>query len=411
VLAPLLVFALSYLVIAGLRLPGLALDRPSGALIGAVAMVATGIMGPKDAWAAINMDTLGLLLGMMILSAHLMEAGFFRAAAWLTVTHARSARTLLVGLVLVAGGLSALLVNDVVCVMFTPIVLAVVRAARLKPLPYLLALASASNVGGVMTLTGNPQNMIIGTSSSLGYARFLARMAPVGVVGLALDAALLLWLFREDLPAGPLPPPETERPAVDRRLAGKTLVALGVAVAGFLAGRSMAGMALAGAALALLAARKPPRLVFEKVDFSLLVFFGALFVVVDGAAHTGALEAAHHAMSPWFGAGAGRQLVTFGVFTELASNVFSNVPFVLLARQWVPALASPEYQWTGLAMTSTLAGNLTLVGSVANLIVFELAGPDGRVGFLRFARYGAVLTAATTAAGLAILLAEMMMGW
>lgn len=408
--APLLVFALAYLLIAGVRLPRLVLDRPSAALVGAVLMVATGVMSPKDAWGAINLDTLGLLLGMMILSAHLMDAGFFKVIAWLTVTHARSAREMLVGLVAVAGGLSAVLVNDVVCVMCTPIVLGVVRAAGLPPLPFLLALASASNIGGVMTLTGNPQNMIIGTSSGLDYAHYALRMAPVGVVGLALDAALLLWLFRDELPKGRLTAPETERPTLDRPLAATTLFALGVAVVGFLAGRSMAGSALAGAAVALVLARRPPRAAFAQVDWSLLVFFGGLFVLVDGAARTGALEAAYRAMSPFFGATAGRQLVTFGLFSELASNVFSNVPFVLLARHWVHALSAPEYQWTGLAMTSTLAGNLTLVGSVANLIVFELAGPDGRVGFWRFARYGAVLTLATTAAGLAILLAELRFG-
>jgi Na+/H+ antiporter NhaD/arsenite permease-like protein len=411
VLAPTLVFAVAYLVIAGLRLPGLVLDRPAAALVGAAAMVVVSPMTARDALGAVNLDTLGLLLGMMILSALLMEAGFFKRIAWLTVTHATSARAMLVGLVAVSGGLSAVLVNDVVCVMFTPIVVGVVRAAGLPALPFLLALASASNVGGVATLTGNPQNMIIGTTSGLDYARYALRMTPVAAVGLAIDAALLLWIFRDELPRGPLAPTTTEEPPLDGPLARTTVAGLLIAVVGFAIGRSMAGSALFGAAFALLFARRPPRLAFEKVDWSLLVFFGGLFVLVDGAARTGAIEAAHRAVAPLFGAGAERQLVAFGVFTELASNVFSNVPFVLVARAWVPALASPEWQWTGLAMTSTLAGNLTIVGSVANLIVFELAGPDGRVGFLRFAKVGVVVTLATTAVGMAMLVAEMRLGW
>jgi Na+/H+ antiporter NhaD/arsenite permease-like protein len=410
VIAPLVVFAIAYVVIAGVRVPRVPLDRPAAALVGAAAIVAVGPMSAHDALAAVNLDTVGLLLGMMILSAHLAEANVFRVAAWLTLTHARSARAMLVGIVAVAGGLSAVLVNDVVCVMMTPIVVGIVRAAGLPALPFLIALASASNVGGVATLTGNPQNMIIGTTSGLDYARYVLRMAPVAAVGLALDAALLLWIFRDDLPRGRLAPPDAERPVLDAKLARAAAIGLAVAVAGFFLGRSMAGSALAGAASALVLARRPPKAVFEKVDFPLLVFFAGLFVLVEGAARTGALDAVHRATAPLFGASAERQLVTFGVFTELASNVFSNVPFVLVARRWVPALAAPEWQWTSLAMTSTLAGNLTIVGSVANLIVFELAGRDGRVGFWRFARVGAVVTLATTAAGFAILLLEMRAG-
>lgn len=406
---PLVIFGLTYVVVAGQRIPGVRLDRPSAALCGAVLMVASGALTHAEAYDAINLDTIGLLLGMMVLAGYLVDAAFFRTLARLTMTHAKTARTLLVALVLVAGALSAVLVNDVVCLMFTPIVLLVVREARLPPLPYLIGLASASNIGGVATLTGNPQNMIIGTTAHLSYARYVARMAPVAAVGLVLDAVILVYLFRHDLPRGRLAIGRVEGPAVDRPLAIKSVVVLACVVVGFLAGRSMSGMALLGAAVVTLVARRPPRPVYARLDWPLLLFFAALFVVVAGVARTGLLAAVHQALHPWFGDSAPRQLVTFGIFTELGSNVFSNVPFVLLAREWVPKLAMPEYQWTGLAMTSTLAGNLTLFGSVANLIVFELAGPDGRVRFWGFLRVGGVITAATTAVGFAVLLLEM--GW
>ena len=295
-------------------------------------------------------------------------------------------------------------------VMFTPIVITVVRSAELPALPYLLGLASASNIGGVVTLTGNPQNMIIGTTAGLSYNRFLLRMAPVGLLGLLVDAALLCYLFRHQLPRGPLRRPEVPPPPLDRRLVVKAVGVLGIVVLGFLGGRSMSGMALAGAAVLTLIARTAPRPVFQRVDWSLLLFFAGLFVVVEGAARTGALERAHEALAPLFGRTAGRQLVLFGLFSEIGSNVVSNVPYVLAARSWVPHLLEPGYQWTSLAMTSTLAGNLTLVGSVANLIAFELAGADGHVGFWRFSRYGIVITIATTALGFAILLGEMRLG-
>ena len=405
------IFGLTYLVVAGQRIPGVRLDRPSAALCGAALMVITGALTHREAYQAINLDTITLLLGMMIISAYLMEAAFFRTVAYWTVTHARTARTLLIGLVVVAGGLSAILVNDVVCLMFTPIVLLVVREARLPPLPYLLALASAANIGGVVTLAGNPQNMIIGTTAHLGYTHFMLRMLPVGVLGLAADALVLWLMFRHELPKGELPRSTVPPPPLDKILVTKALVVLGLVTIGFLSGRSLAGMALGGAAILTLIARSQPRPVFARVDWSLLLFFGGLFVVVEGAARSGALERAHLALLPWFGNSAERQLIAFGAFTEVASNLFSNVPFVLLARDWVPKLAQPEYQWVGLAMTSTLAGNLTLVGSVANLIVFELAGPDGRIGFLRFLRYGLVITLVTTILGMAVLLTEMHFGW
>lgn len=405
--APLVVFALTYLVISGQRIPGVRLDRPSAALCGAVAMVLLGTLSHREAYAAIDLDTLSLLLGMMLIAAYLAEAAFFRTIAHRAATHAGSPRTLLVVVVVTTGLASTVLVNDTVCLMMTPIVLAVVREAGLPPWPYLLAVATASNIGGVMTLTGNPQNMIVATAGHLSYARYALRMAPVALGGLALDAALLAWMFRRELPRGRLVPPKLPAPPLDRVLVAKALAVLAFVVAGFLSGRSMPGMALAGAAILTLIARAAPRPVFARLDWSIILFFAGLFVVIQGAAKTGLLERLYAVALPYLGDTPARQLVGFGLFSQVASNLFSNVPYVLVARGFVPRLLEPEYQWTGLAMTSTLAGNLTIVGSVANLIVLELAGPDGHVGFFRFFRYGVVITVATTALGFAVLIAEM----
>ena len=212
---PLIIFLLTYVVVAGQRIPGLRLDRPSAALCGAVAMVVSGTLTAKEAYAAIDLNTLCLLLGMMIIAAYLAEAAFFRTLAYRASIHGGSARGLLIIVVAVAGLASTILVNDTVCLMMTPIVLAVVRELELPPLPYLLAVASASNIGGVMTLTGNPQNMIIATASGLSYNGFALRMAPVALGGLAIDVLLLLWLFRRELPRGPLARPHLEAPRLD----------------------------------------------------------------------------------------------------------------------------------------------------------------------------------------------------
>lgn len=413
-IAPLVVFALTYLLIAGVRLPGLRLDRTEAALVGAVAMVAVGGLPLREAYAAINLDTLCLLLGMMVMVACLAEARFFDRLAWETIRRSRTPRGLLVGLVVACGALAALLVNDTICLLFTPLVVAVVEAAELPALPYLMAITTASNIGGVATYTGNPQNMIVGTHAGISFARFSAHMLPVAALGLAADALLLLWIFGAQLPRRPLAHAQPHPPTMNTALVLETLGALAVAVVGFLWGFSLAGTALAAAALLLLLSRSresEAKGIFGRVDFPLLVFFAALFVVVAGVAHTGALARANATIAPSLGTTAAAQVTTFSLVTVVGSNLFSNVPFVLLGLDTARGLADPALGYLALAMASTLAGNLTIVGSVANLIVLEQAGRHGKVGFVEFLRHGVPITAVTLAIGVGVLLVEKGMGW
>ncbi len=406
------IFAVTYLAVAGQRLPYVLVDRPAAALCGAVAMVVFGILSLPEAYQAISWDTITLLLGMMVVAAYLMEAAFFRTTAWHIVTRMRSARTLLVTLIFVSGGLSALLVNDTVCLMFTPLVVAVVNEAELPPMPYLLGLATATNIGGVVTFTGNPQNMIVGMAPGApSYLEYLGIAIIPGALCLAVDAALLLWLFRRALPAGSLRERAPPRPHFNKKLALKGLAALALFVTLAALGRSLAGSAIAAAALLILVARTPPRAALVRVDWVLLLFFAGLFVVVAGVAKSGALAAAIEPMRPLLSRGDAISLLVFALLTIVGSNLISNVPFVLVAVHWVPAMREPRWGYVVLAFASTLAGNLTLFGSVANLIVFESAGPHGKVGFLRFLRYGAVITAVTLTVALATLAAERALGF
>jgi Na+/H+ antiporter NhaD/arsenite permease-like protein len=156
---------------------------------------------------------------------------------------------------------------------------------------------------------------------------------------------------------------------------------------------------------------RTPREALHRVDWPLLVFFSGLFIVVAGVAEAGAAERMHDAFAPWLGGSPERQALGFGLFSVVASQVVSNVPFVILAGEWIPRMADPELVWLAAALSATLAGNLTIVGSVANLIVLELAGERGKVGFWRFLRYGAVVTALSLAVGLSLLLLERRYGW
>jgi Na+/H+ antiporter NhaD/arsenite permease-like protein len=409
VTAALVIFALTYVAVAAGRIPLLSVDRPAAALLGAVLMVAAGVLTPEQGGHAVNGATLGLLLGMMILNAYLAEAGFFRWASWRVIGAVGTPRTLLWALVFTAGGLSALLVNDTVCLMMTPLVLRIIDDADLPPIPYLLAVAFGSNAGSVATLTGNPQNMIVGTLSGISYARFSAALVVPAAVSLVLVAAILHAIFHRHLPRRALAA-ALAAPEVDAKLLGKALLALGIAVGGFLLGFDLAWTSLFAGALCMAVAGRAPREALQRVDWPLLVFFAGLFVVVGGVERAGIAARMYEGVAPALGSAPGRQAVVFGAFSVVAYKVVSNVPFVILAGRWIPRLADPPLLWLATALSATLAGNLTVVGSVANIIVLELAGSRGRIGFWRFFRIGAAVTLATLAAGLGILLLERRLG-
>lgn len=399
------IFVVAYVFIAGVQWRGLGIDRVGAALLGAVAMVVLGVVTPDQAFhQAVDANTLLLLLGMMLLSVYLAEAAAFRAAAAFVIRHTRTPRGLLVGVAVVSAVLSAFLVNDTVCLMLTPLVLTVVLEAELPVVPYLLALAMASNAGSAATFTGNPQNMLIGVASKLGYARFTAFMALPAALSVGVVVAVLLFAFRKSLPTAPLK--ASPHPPVDRRLLAITLTGLlGVMIAFFL-GLPMSWSAITGAAGVMVIAGRPPRTVLERVDFPLLVFFAGLFVLVYGINTTPLVGDLRHAFAPLMSGSPTRQAFGFSGLTVVGSNLFSNVPFVMLARTWVPTLANPKLGWEVLALSSTLAGNLTLIGSVANLIVFEGARGKATLSFWSYLRYGVPVTVLSLILGLGALLIE-----
>jgi Na+/H+ antiporter NhaD/arsenite permease-like protein len=277
-------------------------------------------------------------------------------------------------------------------------------------LPYLLALAFASNAGSVATLTGNPQNMLIGTLSGIGYARFARALILPALLSMGCVYLVLRFAFRADLLQSRPLDPHVPEPPLDRKHAVLCFGALVFVVAGFLLGYSLAWTAMVGAALLLILTRGDPREIFAQVDGTVLLFFAALFVVTHGVAQAGITELLYRWLEPAFGSNALQQTFRFGAFTVVACQLVSNVPFVLLAGHWIPKLADPHLGWLSLALVSTLAGNLTPVASVANLIVLELAGSRGRISFLRFLAVGAGATFLPLAVGLVALLVERRLG-
>jgi Na+/H+ antiporter NhaD/arsenite permease-like protein len=406
VVIALVIFIATYVFLIGAELPFLKLDRPGGAVAGAVAMVAFGVVTPEEVYRdAINWDTLVLLLGMMVITSVMARAGIFRWVSWFALERAHGPQMLLGVLVLLAGVLSALFVNDTICVMCTPLVLAMTEAAALPAMPYLLALAFASNAGSVATLTGNPQNMLIGTLSGISYARFSQALLLPALLSLACVFVVLSIAFRRDLARRQVVI-DVPAPPLDRTLAVLCVGALAFVLTRFITGHNLAWTAMIGGALLLTASRVSPKEMFAQVDGTLLLFFAGLFVVTHGVAQAGITERIHEALAPAFGDDAVHQTFRFGAFTVAACQLVSNVPFVLLAAHWIPKMADPHLSWLSLALVSTLAGNLTPVASVANLIVLELAGSKGKISFWRFLKLGALCTVIPLGLALAVLLAE-----
>jgi Na+/H+ antiporter NhaD/arsenite permease-like protein len=341
----------------------------------------------------------------MLIVGYLEVGKFFEWAAEWVLQRAKSPQRLLLAAVVGGGLLSAFFVNDTICLVVTPVLLAALGPLRVRPHRYLIGLAMGANVGSVLSVTGNPQNMLVGIWSGTTFGGFFVRMLPVAAGGLAITYAYLRWAFRaqlaepfrEHLEAVPVP--------LDRPLVTKGLAMFGVAVVGWSAGGSLPLVAIAAGALMVLIAQRDPAYAIERVDWDLLLFFASLFVVMRGFEQTGAVAwIDRHALvlvqsgSPW-----GAAAAVSGVMVAL-SNLISNVPAVILWRNVVPDLPHPDLLWRVLAMSSTFAGNLLLIGSMANLIVAERAETRGvRIGFGEYARVGIPVTMLTLAWGIVVL--------
>jgi Na+/H+ antiporter NhaD/arsenite permease-like protein len=397
-IATAIIFVLTYAGISLGRIPGFRLDRAGIALTGAALMMAVGAITPEEAYHAVNLDTLALLLGMMIVVAHLRLSGFFRLVTSWALEHAHSPLILLAmaTIALTAGAFSAFLVNDAVCLVMTPLVIEVTRSLRRDPIPYLLAVAMASNVGSTATITGNPQNMIVGAVSRIPYTEFAAALAPVALAGIVLVFAVLaaLWFheFRQSTPLAAKPrSPRIHKP----QLVKAVLVTLSV-IAAFFAGVPVAMAAFLGGALLLVTRAIKAHKVYQEIDGSLLLMFAGLFVVVAAAEKVllsaelvGAVQSFHFANT---------YILTAD--TAVLSNIISNVPAVLALKPFVLGIADQHRIWLVIAMSATLAGNLTPVGSVANLIVAERARAAGiHISLWTYCRAGIPLTLLTLALG------------
>jgi Na+/H+ antiporter NhaD/arsenite permease-like protein len=400
-----IVFAVTYIGIASRRLRLLPVGRPAIAMLGALGMVLIGALTPEESYAAIDHDTILLLFGMMLLAVYLKDVGLIDWLSGLVARRCGTAISLLVVVSLLSGVLSTVLLNDSVCLFLTPLVLALCGRFGLPRGPFLIAIATSANIGSAATLVGNPQNMLIGSVSGIPFVDFAAAAGPLAALGLTVNTVLLLLYYRRPLAGRALDrAPAAAKPAKSTGpMKWAALAVLALVIAGFLAGFHLGYTTLVGVAVLMIAARKDPRKVFARVDWTLLVFFCGLFIVVAGFEKTGLVERAWTASAPYLKPDGALGYGALTGFLVGGSNLVSNVPMTLIALPFVPQLGIGDAGYVLLAFITTVAGNLTLLGSVANIIVAETARGEYELGYMEYLRFGAVSTVLVLATGVAML--------
>ncbi len=383
------------------RFPGLRMNRATIALAGATILMVSGAISLDKAYAALDLNTLTLLFAMMIVNVNLRRAGFFQLVANGVIWWAHTPRQLLALIIVVAGVLAAIFLNDTIVLVFTPLVLEICANLKQKPLPYLMALATTANIGSTATITGNPQNMIIGVASKITFTRFITVLGPVALGGMVIIWAVIALIYRQDVTNtrfGAVP--ELAEPG-DRSLLRKSMITAGLMVVALVAGMPVPLAGLAAATILLVTRRIDPEKILPELDWSLLVFFSGLFIVTGALENLGVSKQLFTLVQPL----AQQGVAMLTVVAVVLSNLISNVPAVLLFRPFIPQFAAPTPAWLTLAMATTLAGNLTLLGSVANLIVAESAKREGvELSFQEYLKAGIPITLLSLALGVLWLL-------
>ncbi len=393
-----LILGMTLFVFAIGKSPFFRLDRAGAAIVGAALTIGLGILSFDEAVGAVDHRTIVILFSMMIILANFKLAGFFDIIGSYILKTVSTRRQLLLAIVVMTGLLSAFCINDIVCLLFTPIVLFICRKANCPAVPHLLAIAMAANIGSAATLIGNPQNIMIASLSGLSFMDYFYTAFPIALMGLIFTYLIINWFYYQDLD-GILSVVEHSPIVHHQYLITKGLVVLVMVIGGFIGGWDLALTASLGAACLLITRRIKPNKMYTSVDFNLLVIFIGLFVVVGGVEKVGLMSRTINFLSFI-------DFQNFSVFTAatvLLSNIFSNVPAVLLLKYFLPE-QDANLWWKALALFTTFAGNLTITGSIANLIVVEIAQKDNvHVGFMDYFKVGFPLTLLIIVLGLIVL--------
>lgn len=404
----LLVFLLVYIVISFRQVRILNQNSSSVVLLGTVILVIFGVFTLEEAFRAIDVNTIVLLLGTMIFSAYVERTKFFEATSLWFISKAKKPRVMLGILMFVSGFFSSFFVNDTVCILLTPLVVAITRKINANPIPFLLGLVMSANIGSAMTLIGNPQNMIIATSSGLPFYKYFLYVLPIVFLSLLIAYLFILFMFRRDLNNAEVVIKESiyriPQPYwfIIYRLG---LLFLLFVFMLFLPSEKLLNVpesqklpiiAITVGALAIVIGRFRPDDTLRVIDWTLILFFSGLFIVVEAVREVGIVESMYSFIKPYFGNSEISKYSVFSLITILGSNIVSNVPYVMIAKSWVREFVNPDKAYVLLAVVSTFAGNLTIIGSVANIIVLEKSKSVAKIDFWTYSKVGIPITIITS---------------
>ena len=425
-LIALAIFLVTYALISIRRFPKIKIDRPAAALVGAALMIVLGVVEPEKAIGAIHLDIIILLVGMMILVAGLELCGFFEWVSLRMIKYSKDQFTFLVLTMIVTGSLSALVLNDTIVLLFTPIIIRTCRLLKSNPVPYLVAEALAANIGSVATVVGNPQNAFIATKAGISFVDFSARLVPVSIVCMLVAIAMMYLFYRKDIEKGAAQ--EFRRKILkdgwkafedelvkgdaattsgikklkDRKaglyaLTGITALTFLAFILSHVLGTPIAVIAFLGGVTALfvvpLITDVKAKEMLAGVDWSIILFFVGLFIVIEGVKDSTLLDEIRSGF-PGFQDGSIPSLEWLTALSAFMSNLVSNVPAVMLLSEMIPI--SQTDLWLALAASSTLAGNATILGAAANVIVAEKAeGMGVQINFWKFTLVGFPIAMAT----------------
>ncbi len=384
-----IIILLSLFGIAIGSFPKFRMNRATISLVGASALIIINEMNLKKAVSFIDIDTIILIFAMMIININLRLAGFFNIIANKVIAYSKTPRQLLIILTFSSGILSSLFLNDTIVIMFTPMIIEIVIHFKRNPIPYLIALATSANIGSAATIVGNPQNMIIGIQSGISFSEFMFYMFPISLVCLFHVVIVISIIYKKEFTNQKFEENLDKETKIYRPLFIKSTAVLTLMLIAFLIGSPVAITALAASAILLITRRIKPERVFLEVDFSLLIFFACLFIISH---QTNYLLTSSVKISDlqFFSE---NRIINISIVASVLSNIISNVPAVLMLSPIIKEMINPEKIWLTLALSSTFAGNLTLLGSVANLIVVEMARKRGvNIKFTEYLKSGVIIT-------------------
>lgn len=374
------------------RYPGLRMNRATIVLVGSTILILAQSITLNEAFNSIDLNTITLLFSMMIINANLRVCGFFDLISTKIIKYAKTPRQLLFIIIFSSGILSAIFLNDTIVLVFTPLILEITISLGLNSIPFLIALATAANVGSAATIIGNPQNMLIGISSGIPFADFLFLLAPVSISCLFIVFLIIVIIYRKEFPKKDLIEKSNKEIKIYKPLFYKSIFASLIMAILLFSGLEIPLAALTSSSILLITRRLKPQRVFREIDWSLLVFFSGLFVVTSAIETTNIGDKLFTKLIPFLEDG----IIEFAISSAVISNLVSNVPAVLLFKHIISGLSDPKLFWLVLSISTTFAGNLTLLGSVANLIVAETAKTKGvHLSFVEYLKAGIPITILT----------------